>query len=215
LTGRLEIFGVDSGANPALWHLAQTPENTWATAWQSLGAPAGNKIHPQVQVARTPAGSLTVFAIGATGEQTTGNLWSIAQASPAGAWTGWSPLPSAPSVTMKPGFAAGQNADGRFEVIAAGGDGNIYRIATAANGAWNARWTSISGSNGKNLLGAKLAVGNTSDGRLQVFGTAADGRVYTNWQQTAGGEFQGAWLSLGSRGALALFAQTVKSEGAK
>jgi hypothetical protein len=203
LNGRISVFALDGSAHPALWRIGQTPENGWDERWSPLGAPLGQFLQPGLQVGRTLAGNLTVFALDRNGGNHGGNLWSIAQGSPEGAWGSWSPLPVVRGASLRSGFVDMQNSDGRFELIAAGSDGKVYRLAEEANGRWGNRWATICGTNGANLTHSIFVGGNTNDGRLQVFATDDKGTVYSNWQQTPGGEWQSRWNGMGSLNGLA------------
>lgn len=120
-----------------------------------------------------------------------------------GAWSSWSALPGLGEGCLRSGFVDMQNSDGRFELMAAGSDENIYRIAKGADGQWGKTWQAISGSNAPSLTHPALVAGNTNDGRLQVFATDENGRVYSNWQQTPGGKWQSRWSRLGNLEGLA------------
>jgi hypothetical protein len=203
LNGRIDVFALDGSPHPALWRIGQTPENGWDERWSCLGSPRGQILQPSLQVGRTLAGNLTVFALDGSGGKHVGNLWSIAQESPEGAWDSWSALPVVPGASLRSGFVDMQNSDGRFELIASGSDGKIYTLAEETGGRrWNA-WAAIGEQNSVNLTHSVFIAGNTNDGRLQVFATDEKGMVYSNWQQTRGGEWQSRWSEMGSRNGFA------------
>ncbi len=203
LNGRVDVFVLDGSAHPALWRIGQTLENGWDERWSRLGAPNGQILQPGLQVGRTLAGRLTVFALDRSGGDRGGNLWSIAQNSREGAWGSWSELPLVSEASLRSGFVDMQNSDGRFELIAAGSDGKVYRLAEEPGGMWGNTWAAIGRSNGANLTHSVFVGGNTNDGRLQVFATDEKGMVYSNWQQTPGGGWQSRWNEMGSRKGLA------------
>ena len=199
LNGRLEIVGISGDLRPTLWHIWQTSNNMWATSWNSVSTPPGRAIEPKLQIARSLAGDLTVFGV-----DSSGNIWSIAQTSPGGSWGSWTALPTHNGIKMTPGFVAGQNADGRFELFSVGSDGNIYHIWKTASGTWS-NWSDISGTNGMRRLNHDLVVGNTNDGRLQVFGVSSSGTVYSNWQGRPGGSWNSSWTSLANTSGLEFY----------
>ncbi len=202
LNGRLEIFGVDGSANPQVQHVWQTSSNVWNSSWAPLGTPNGQILQPQIQVARNINGDLTVFAVDQSGGAS-GQLWEIAQNSPGGGWSSsWTALPtkaSGTTIMLNPGFAVGQNASGAFEVFAVATDGNVYHVwtTTTSGTSWNSGWSNLGGA----AMDPHLVVGNTNDGRLQVFGvstsTGTNGTIYSNWQTTDGGNWNG-WYSTGN-----------------
>ena len=203
LNGRIDVFVLDGSAHSALWRIGQTLENGWDEYWSCLGAPHGQILQPGLQVGRILAGNLAVFALDRSGGDHGGNIWSIAQESREGAWRGWSALPVVRGASLRSGFVNMQNSDGRFELIAAGSNGKVYRLAEQADGRWGDTWAAIGGGNGVNLTDSVFVAGNTNDGRLQVFATDEKGMAYSNWQQTPGGRWQSRWNAMGRRNGLA------------
>ncbi|HZQ45018.1 MAG TPA: hypothetical protein VFA99_17335 [Acidobacteriaceae bacterium] len=203
INGRIDVFALDGSPHPSLWRIGQTLENGWAGRWSSLGAPQGQILQPRLQVGRTSAGRLVVFALDHAGGNQAGNLWSIAQDSPKGSWGNWSALPVMRGASASSGFVTMQNSDGRFELIAAGSDGKLYTLAEEADGRWRNDWAAIGAASRKNLTHSVFVAGNTNDGRLQVFATDERGRIYSNWQQPPGDEWQSRWRAMGSRKGLA------------
>jgi hypothetical protein len=204
LNGRIDVFVLDGSAHPALWRIGQTLQNGWEAKWSRLGAPLGQMLQPRLQVGRTLTGKLTVFALDRSGSNHGGNLWSIAQNLPSGAWGPWSALPVLGKASLRPGFVSMQNSDGRFELIAAGSDGAIYRLPEAPDGRWGKTWSVLCKTNKSDLTHSVFTAGNNGDGRLQVFATDDKGTVYSNWQQTPGGKWQSHWKVMESQTALAL-----------
>lgn len=203
LNGRIDVFALDGGPHPALWRIGQTLENGWDERWSSLGSPLEQTLQPSLQVGRTLAGDLTVLALDESGGSHVGNLWKIAQDSPEGAWGSWSALPVVPGASLRSGFVSMQNSDGRIELIAAGSDGKIYRLAEEAGGRWGNDWVAIGEQNSINRTRPVFVGGNLNDGRLEVFATDEKGMVYSNWQQTPGAGWQSRWSAMGSRNGLA------------
>ena len=198
LNGRIDVFALDGSLHPALWRIGQTLDNGWDERWSHLGSPRGQILQPSLQVGRTLAGNLTVFALDGSGGNHVGNLWSIAQSSPEGSWGSWSALPVVPGASVRSGFVDMQNSDGRFELIAAGSDGKIYKLAEEAGGRWGNDWAAIGTANSENLAHSVFVAGNANDGRLQVFATDEKGMVYSNCQQTPGGGWQSRWNAIDS-----------------
>jgi hypothetical protein len=203
LNGRIDIFALDGSAHPALWRIGQTLENGWEDGWSRLGSPSRQILQPGLQVGRTLLGNLTVFALDRSAGGHGGSLWNISQNSLNGAWGSWSALPVLRGASLRPGFVAMQNSDGRFELIAAGSDGKVYRLAEGTGGRWGNTWAAICGANEANLMHSIFVAGNTNDGRLQVFATDEKGMVYSNWQQAPGGGWGNYWNAIGSRQGLA------------
>lgn len=203
LNGRIEIFALDGSAHPAVWGIGQTLEDSWGTRWSRLGAPRGQVLQPGLQVGRTLAGRLTIFALDRSGGKHGGNLWSIAQNPPEGTRGRWSALPVVRGASLRSGFAAMQNSDGRFEVIAAGTDGEVYSLAEKAEGQWEGTWEAMGGARNASLAQSVFAAGNTNDGRLQAFARDERGVIYSNWQQSPGGRWQSHWDAMGRQSGLA------------
>ncbi|MFL6127189.1 hypothetical protein, partial [Actinophytocola sp.] len=105
------------------------------------------------------------------------------QASPGGAWSGWT------SMTGKvTGLAVASNADGRLELFGTGTDGAPWHNYQTSAGGWSG-WISMTGK----VSG--IAAVRSSDGRLELFGTGTDGAPWHNWQLTPGGAWNG-WVSM-------------------
>ncbi|WP_263366442.1 hypothetical protein [Edaphobacter bradus] len=190
LNGRLEVFGV-SGGN--VYHIWQTLSNGWSS-WGEIAANSGQTLNGWLQLARNVAGDLYLFAL-----DSNGNVWSNWQSSPSGGWqTSWTELPI-PSSAIKPGFVAGQNANGRFELFGVGSDANVYHMWITSSGTWNSNWVTITGNVPAGGFDPHLMVGNTNDGRLQVFaiGKNSPSDIYTNWQASISGSWTN-WADFGS-----------------
>jgi hypothetical protein len=96
-----------------------------------------------------------------------------------------------------------QNSDGRFELMGAGSDGKIYKLAEQVDRRWEKYWSAIGTANGENLTHSVSVAGNTNDGQLQVFATDEKGMVYSNWQETPGGRWQSRWSAVDARKGMA------------
>ena len=87
-------------------------------------------------------------------------------------------------------IVVGQNADGRLELFALGGDRAVYHIwQTAPNGNWG-DWASLAGHDLQQIV-----VGQNADGRLEVFALGGDRAVYHIWQTAPNGNW-GDWANL-------------------
>jgi kumamolisin len=96
--------------------------------------------------------------------------------------------------------AAGLNQDGRIEVFVLGADGALWHVwQNAPNAGWTPTFASLGLPGGGALRGVPSVATNT-DGRLEVFARAADGRVWHTWQVSPSGAW-GPWYSLGFGGA--------------
>jgi hypothetical protein len=108
--GRLEVAVIASGE---LWRIGQTaPDNGWGE-WQRLGQPHGSGGLVALDLAQNLDGRLQVFALGFIGR-----LASLSQSAPNGDWGEWDHnFPRDPTIPLI-SFVAGQNEDGRLELIA-------------------------------------------------------------------------------------------------
>lgn len=192
LDGRLEVYGVNAtGVLSHKWQagVGSTGWNSWAT----IGS--GVTLKPGVQVVRDVSGAINVFALDAT----SGNIDYIAQTVPGQGWGSWNPssLGALPSgVTIQPGFVVAQNANGRFEIVALGSDGNVYHDW------WNgSAWTGWSGhSLGGSGTDSHLVTSTTEDGRLQIFGVnGSTGDIWSIWQLTPAGNWN-SWTDFAGNG---------------
>ena len=95
------------------WSISQTsPNNGWGE-WQRLGRPHGSGGLVSLDVVQNLDGRLQVFALGFIG-----GLASLSQSAPNGDWGEWDRnFPHDPTIPLI-SFVAGQNEDGRLELIA-------------------------------------------------------------------------------------------------
>jgi hypothetical protein len=192
LNGRLEVFG-ENGGN--VYHLWQTSTNGWSS-WAELAT--GETLNGWLQVARDVSGDLWIFAL-----DSSGNVWSNNQSTPSGGWqSSWSELPGA-GTAIQPGFVAGQDANGNFQLFGVGGGTsvNVRHIWTTSPGTWAASWSTISGGAPTGGFDPHLMAANTNDGRLQIFAVAASSPndIWTNWEGSIGGAWT-SWADLDSGG---------------
>ncbi len=195
LDGIMEIFGTDT--NSFVWHNYQTTGDGSWTGWQSLG---NTPVNPQIQVARNIDGRLELFGIG-----TNGYLWHDWQEIPGtNSWSGWdgNDFTNATGGVyegVNPGFVVAENSDGLLEVFTVANDGNVWHDYEKTFGPTNYSWSywyNLGGSGTANL-NPQLAVANTDDGRLQVFGVGQDTNVWSSWQSAPGGGTWNAWTNFG------------------
>lgn len=195
LNGDLELFGVDHQFH--VWTNTQTASGAWG-GWNSL---PGAALDPQLAIARNVDGRLEVFGVDG------GNsVWHNWQTSPGGNWNGWSEIRGK---RVEPGFVVGQNKDGRLAV---------FGVEAVSRGFWSSwpgsnwgtvwsLWQQTPGGNfagewadlGGPQLDPRLVVGNTADGRMQLFGIGQNRDVWSNWQARDDGAWAG-WSDFGGKG---------------
>ncbi|GLW96079.1 hypothetical protein Misp02_01660 [Microtetraspora sp. NBRC 16547] len=114
-------------------------------------------------------------------------MYHIWQTAPNGNWGNWASLQGHDLQQL----TVGQNADGRLELFALGGDRSVYHIwQTAPNGNWG-NWASLQGHDLQ-----QLTVGQNADGSLEIFALGGDRSVYHIWQTAPNGNWTGAWNDL-------------------
>jgi hypothetical protein len=171
--GRTDVFVVNT--DHSVSHASQDYYNRFS-AWQPLGGWVSS-----IAVGHDAWRREQVFGIGAN----TG-LWLIAQpAVSSSAFGGWSFLGGYDLQQL----AVGNNADGRDEVFALGGDHAVYHQWQGVYGGWSG-WANLGG----NVQG--LQVGRDAKGRLEV--VALDS-AYHAWAigQTSPNGGWGGWTGLG------------------
>ncbi|HVC90264.1 MAG TPA: hypothetical protein VND66_06545 [Acidobacteriaceae bacterium] len=199
LSGLLDVLGVDASGN--VWDNRQVPTGEW-NGWNSLG---GETFNSHLAIARNLDGRLELFAV-----DSNFNVWQNSQTVSGGSWSGWSEIPGN---QLKPGFVVGQNKDGRLVLIGvqaraqdalssagvAGQSGygqDVWSVSQQTpGGTFAANWTDLGGAN----IDPKLVVGNTADGRIQLFGTGSNQDVWSDWQLNSAGAWSG-WTDFGGKG---------------
>lgn len=195
LDGLLQIVGVDQAGN--IWTNSQTANASWGTWTQIPGA----YLDPRLAAARDLDGSLEIFGVARDGQ-----IWRNQQQGPGGAWNGWSVMRGP---RIRPGFVTGQSADGRLQIFGVEAEGplpwlhafgddtrNIWTISQGtAGGRWG-HWSTL----GRLVADSELIVGNTADGRMQIFGASDRGDVLSNWQTAPSGEKWAGWSDFGGKG---------------
>ena len=238
LTGQLEVFGVDSSGN--VWDNGQTASGGW-NGWSALtGSQTGSsgsqngwqgddnggdlrptqQVNPRLAIARNLDGRLELFGIARDS-----HVWYIAQQTPGGNWYDWRQLGG--QVAVSPGFVVGQEADGGLIVfgVAAHGSsgwgapiglsgnhvgGDVWSISQQTpSGRWG-NWRDLGGNN----IDPQLVVGNTADGRIQLFGVGANQDIWSAWQLTHGGwNGWSGWSDFGGKGITFYPGQTRQAHG--
>lgn len=137
----------------------------------------------QIEAAQSLDGTLALFA-----RTTTGSLSFSRQVAPN---SGWMPPISLGGSGLRD-FAVGRNQDGRFEVVAIGGDGAVYDMWQLAPGSSSfSGWVNLGGPNARDVT-----VGLNQDGRLSVFAILGDYQVYERRQIVPNAGLSG-WVNVG------------------
>lgn len=184
LDGRLELFGADSSGN--VWHSWEKTTGAGWSSWQEL---SGVQLNAQLAVARNLAGELQVFGV-----DSSGNVWTNPQTSPGGGWnTNWTEITGK---TLKPGIVIGQNKDGRLVLfgVSTQSPNDVWNIwqQGSAGGSFGGNWTDMGGSG----LDPHLVASSTEDQRIQLFTVDSSGSVWSDWQPSTGGGWNG-WSNFG------------------
>jgi hypothetical protein len=194
LDGRLEIVGADSNGNA--WRNRQTPSGGWS-GWEKLG---GESLNSHLAIASNLDGRLELFGV-----DSNSHVWHSWQTSPGGKWSGWSEVSG---MQLRPGFVVGQDKDGRLVLfgVGAGNSGavkgtkgqsahHIWRVGQETpGGSFGANWMDMGGPN----IELRLAFGIMADGRIQLFGTGSDHRVWSD-KQLVNHRWEG-WSESGGKG---------------
>jgi hypothetical protein len=199
LSGHLEIFGVDRIGN--VWNNRQAPNGGWI-GWSSLG---GRPLNSHLAIARNLDGRLEIFGVDSNLA-----LWHNWQASPAGSWQGWSKISGK---QLRQGFVVGQNKEGRLVVFGVEArtrgaransnlsdqtnDGHVWTVwQQTPGGVFGHNWIDIGGSN----VDPHLGVGNTADGRIQLFSIGSNHDVWSNKQLEGSSDRWVGWGDIGGKG---------------
>ena len=160
--GLLEVFTVEAEGD-RVKHLCQTSAPDGWSAWEDLGG----SVESQLTVARNRDGRLELFGI-ERGSYQLVHRWQTRPESHAD-WSGWMGLGGA----IEPGFGVGLNVLGRLEVFAVTRTNHsVERICQSAPGESMA-WTGWQDFSGQSTVKPELAVGQSADGRLEVFAVDA------------------------------------------
>lgn len=199
LNGRLEVVGADSSGG--VWDNRQTDSGAWGD-WKSL---SGKPVNPRLAIARNVDGRLEAFGV-----DSDGNVWHNWQFTPGGDWKGWSEIAGK---RIEPGFVVGQTRDGRLAIFGVETHGHSHPRSMGAGdhnkgrrGVWSSwqqtpggtfrtEWMNLGGSN----IDPELLVGNTADGRIELFSVGSNREVWTDWQLSNVRHWSG-WSDLGGKG---------------
>lgn len=182
------------------WTLSQTtPNGTWST-WQLLtDYPDPSKPFILRAIGRNADGRLEAFAV----EGESGAAWQAFQTSPTGPWHAWVSRGTPPGRQLDGRSLVVATAFGCLEVFVTANDGvhtdqsEIWHLRqTAPNNGWSAWQAFGTPGGGIGTVGSDLAVGNSDDGRLELFATASDGNLWHRWQTGMAGGWS-AWTNRG------------------
>jgi len=177
--GRLQVFAIAGGR---LYTTFQLAGGGWYQGWLDLG---DGTLVGEPAVALNTNGSLEVFAVNRQGALK--HLW---QTSANGKFGSWASLGG--TLSSDPGV--GRNPDGRLEVFALGTKNELIHIwQTAPHAGWSG-WGSLGGV-GLDGFAGRPVPGANADGRLEVFVTGGDQRLY-HIAQVSGG--WSGWISAGA-----------------
>jgi len=170
----------DDGATDDVAQAASTISNVQWRVFPGLTGVA------QLSLTHNQNGALALFA-----RTSGGGIVVAQQTAPNSDWTG---VISLGGWGLRD-FAVAENADGRLEVFALGGDGAIYHQwqTAPASTAWSG-WAYLGGHDLQDV-----AVARNADGRLVMLAVGADHYVYERRQVAANGGF-GDWSWVGGPG---------------
>jgi hypothetical protein len=195
--GRLEVFALGQTATgPELSHIWQDAGSTsgWSD-WASLGSPPG-QFMSALDVGQDADGRLEAFT--RVGLMSSGVSWHLWQdPASATAWSGWDNLGSPPGGVGAHLLVVGRNGDGRLELFALAGPGELWHAwqQPLPAGGWSA-WGSLGAPGGVSLF--MMEVGRNADGRLEAFAPATDGALWHIWQDPGAAGGWSNWASLGA-----------------
>ncbi len=188
-----------SGLIYDVWHRWQlTPNGSWS-GWVSHGRPP-DASQQSIDLAMNKNNRLELLSGVQT--ETEYELWHLTQKAPTNGWMSWQMLaiPNFPDAN-KPYvlWAVGVNADGRLEAFGLNmDDSSAVQAFQTPGGAWQgwSDWQSLGSPGGGMPDGSALAVGESDDGRLEVFGTGKDCNLWHRWQTTPNNGWS-AWTNRG------------------
>ncbi|MET8543529.1 glycoside hydrolase domain-containing protein [Kitasatospora sp. NPDC004799] len=178
-------------------------------SWSGFAAlPADGTPTAQVRragIAGLPDGSSQVLAIGSDG-----NVYHRVRLAD-GNWSGYGTLPGVGTPTMAAGdVAIAGLPDGSAQVLAIGGDGNVYHETRFSNGSWSG-FAPLPGINSSRMAAGRVAITGLSDGSAQVLVIGGDGNVYHE-TRFSNGSWSG-FAPLPGRGTPTMAARTVGIAG--
>src|SRR5207245_1388493 len=147
------------------------------------GRPSADVGIRRLCVSRNLDGRQEIFALGDDH-----GLWQKWQTAPSNGWSEWKSL-GRPlgEISLGGSLTVGRNQDGRQEVFAVGGDGNVWQIwQTAPNGAWS-NWAKLNHPPPGIRPSDRITAGRNRDGRQQLFVMALDDALWNTWQLARNG----------------------------
>jgi hypothetical protein len=189
----LQIF-VPAKSGDVFTNYQTAPGGPW-NGWTDMGSTSSGVT--DLAAANNADGSLTVCGVGSNGD-----LWCSSENAPGVGWSAWNDLSGA---QIRPGFAIGQNLNGRLEIFGVAKNFRAMTNMQTDSGGW-AGWTLLTSSadasapraSGAEHLLPNLAVARNVDGRLEVFGIGAGGLVWHIAQQSPDGPW-GNWSLINIR----------------
>ena len=181
--GGLYLFGRNVEGEISYTSLSG-PNGSW-TGFDTLGGPPLQGGYVVGKNAMT--GYLQVF-----GTDGRGMLWTNVQTGQT-SWSGWSRIPAPP---LQGHLAIARDLEGDFHLFGVDFGGTVWTNAQIApGGGWQTRWQRLSSLRRRMPILPGFVCGINSNGDLQLFGTGADGHVYTLAQTN--GAWGSEWMALG------------------
>ncbi|WP_280677313.1 glycoside hydrolase domain-containing protein [Kitasatospora sp. MAA19] len=168
--GSSQVLAIGNDGN--VYHQTRFANGSWSgfAALPGIGTPtmaAGD-----VAIAGLPDGSTQVLAIG-----NDGNVYHQTRFAN-GSWSGFAALPGVNSPRMAAGrVAIAGLPDGSSQVLAIGGDGNVYHQTRFANGSWSG-FAALPGNGTPTMAARTVGIAGLPDGSSQVAVVGGDGNVY-------------------------------------
>jgi hypothetical protein len=190
--GGLQAFAIGKGEVFTLSQVLSGGDSIWQDHWVSLGRPSPEVGVQTHVVGRNADGRLEIFAVGDDFA-----LWRRQQSAPGYDWSEWQSLDRpAPDASLTHQLTVGSNQDGRLEVFAVAGDGNVWHVwQTSPNGGFGS-WEAL----GRPVVGIRstdrISVVNNEDRRQELFLIGMDGALWHIWQLAPNSGW-GNWDSLG------------------
>ncbi|MFE6746192.1 glycoside hydrolase domain-containing protein [Kitasatospora purpeofusca] len=211
---RTAIAGLPDGSSQVLaiggdgnvYHRTRFADGNWSgfAALPGIGTPTMSA--RDVAIAGLPDGSSQVLAIG-----NDGNVYHQTRFAD-GNWSGFAALPG----VTTPQMAAGRVAlaglpDGSSQVLAIGGDGNLYHETRFADGNWSG-WAALPGNGTPTMAARTVGIAGLPDGSSQVAVVGGDGNTYHK-TRFANGNWSGFGAVQGPYGASVFPAQRAAIAG--
>ncbi|MFI2611788.1 glycoside hydrolase domain-containing protein [Kitasatospora sp. NPDC018619] len=177
--GSSQLVAIGNDGN--VYHRIRFSDGSWSgfAPLPGVGTPA--MAASDVAVAALPDGSVQVLAIG-----NDGNVYHESRFSD-GTWSGFAPLPGVGTPTMAASrVAIAGLPDGSSQVLAIGGDSNVYHESRFANGSWSG-FAALPGVRTPTMPARTVGIAGMGDGSAQVAVIGGDGNVYHETRFSDGG----------------------------